>query len=163
MPHQVFVSVTEQVIALGAVRAEIKRVEDTHQFREPVLHLLPATEFTFIIEISGINDTFEVICLGESCDDFVDFIADFLVALECRHIREPAAFRHDKRARCPGIFIRDIFHKQQRQDVVFILRGIHPAAELVAALPEGGIKLRFFKCHVVSFQTRAKSARLQNF
>lgn len=115
MWHGVLVRVTEQVMAFGAVRAEIKGVEDTHQFREPVLHLLPAAEFTFVIEICRINDTFEVIRLGESCDDFVDFIADVLMALECYYIGEPAAFWHDERAVRPGIFIRDIFHKQQRR------------------------------------------------
>ena len=37
--------------------------------------------------------------------------------------------------------VRDVLHEQQRQDVILLLRGIHPTAQLIAALPQRAVKL----------------------
>ena len=38
--------------------------------------------------------------------------------------------------------VRDVLHEQQREDVVLVLRGVHAAAQLVAALPERAVEVR---------------------
>lgn len=40
MPHQVFVSVAQQVVAAGAIAAEVQPFEDGDQLGEPVHHFL---------------------------------------------------------------------------------------------------------------------------
>ena len=45
------------------------------------------------------------------------------------------------------IFVGNVLHEQQGQDVVLVLRRVHAAAQLVAALPERGVKLGFLQCH----------------
>ena len=46
-----------------------------------------------------------------------------------------------------GVFVADVFHEQQDEDVVLVLAGIHAAAQFVAAGPEGGIEFGFLEGH----------------
>ena len=61
--HQVLVGVAKQVIAFGAVAAEIQAgvFEDGHQVGEALLHLLAATKFVSVVEIGGVDDAFEIV------------------------------------------------------------------------------------------------------
>ena len=43
----------------------------------------------------------------------------------------------------PAYLVRDVLHEEQREDVVFVLRRVHAAAQLVAALPERGVEVGF--------------------
>jgi hypothetical protein len=43
-----------------------------------------------------------------------------------------------------GVAITDLFHKQQHEDVVLVLRCVHAAPQFVARSPEGGIKHGLF-------------------
>ena len=133
VPHQVLVGVAQQVVALGPIGAEVERGEDGDQLGESVLHLFAAAQLGFVIEIGLVDDTLEVVGLGEPGDDFVDLVANLLVALELHHVGKTAPGGHVKER--IGL-VRDVLHEQQRQDVVLVLRGIHAAAQLVAALPE---------------------------
>jgi len=147
--HQVLVGVAQQVVALSPVGAEIKAVEDRHQLREPVLHLLARAELAFVVEVGLVDDALEVVGLGESGDDLVDLVADLLVALQRDHVGEARALRNiDQRALGAGCLVRHILHEEQRQDVVLVLRGVHAAAQLVAGLPEGGVELGFLQGHI---------------
>ena len=137
MPHQVLVGVAQQVVALGPVGAEVETLEYGDQLGEPVLHLLAGAEFAFVVEVGLIDDILEIVGLGELTDDLVDLVADLLVALELYHVGETAVRGHyDERVGLAGVLVRDVLHEQQRQDVILILRGVHAAAQLVAALPE---------------------------
>ena len=53
VPHQVFVGVAEDVVALGAVLREIERriLEDGDEVGEPVHHLLAAAELCRVVEV----------------------------------------------------------------------------------------------------------------
>src|SRR5690606_40387900 len=59
------------------------------------------------------------------------------------------------------VLIRDILHKEHGQHIVFVLTGIHTAAQLVAAGPKGGVKFGFLNGHGCSLQDR-KSTRLNS-
>ena len=47
-----------------------------------------------------------------------------------------------------GVLVGDVLHEQQDEDVVLVLRGIHAAAQLVAACPEGAVEFGFLDGHV---------------
>ncbi len=44
-----------------------------------------------------------------------------------------------------GVFVADVFHEQQDEDVILVLTGVHAAAERVAALPKGAVEFGFFQ------------------
>ena len=43
--------------------------------------------------------------------------------------------------------VRDVLHEQQDEDVVLVLRCVHAAAELVAALPQCAVELGLLDRH----------------
>ena len=135
--HQVLVGVAQQVIAGGAVGAEVERSEDGYQLGEAILHLLACPQLRLVVEIGLVDDALQLIRLGQLADDLVDLVADLLVTLQAHHIGETAALGdHDQRIGIPGVLVRHIFHKEQREDVVLVLRSVHAAAQFIAALPE---------------------------
>ena len=153
MPHQVLVGVAEQVVALGADAAEVEVVEDRDQLGEPVLHLLALAELLLVVEVGQVDDLLQVVGLGEPADDLVDLVADLLVALERDHVVERAARRDVDQAVRVGLrLVRHVLHEQQRQDVVLVLRGVHAAAQLVAALPERAVEVRLLQGHSLTPQ-----------
>ena len=159
MAHQVFVGIPHDVVALGAVAAEVERwvVEDGDQIGESVNHVLALAEFVGVVEIGNINHTLEVIGFRELADDLVDFVADFLVALERDHVGKTAALGNvEQVVLLTGGLIGDVFHEQQDEDVILVLRSVHPPAQFVATCPEGGIKFRFLDCHGGSLLSRPK-------
>ena len=154
--HQVFVGVAEEVVALGAVAAEIQLrvVEDRDQVGEPIHHLLALAQLCRIVEVGLIDHALEVVGLGELGDDLVDLVADLLVALERDHVGEAAALGDlDQRVFLARVFVGDVLHEQQDEDVVLVLRGVHAAAQLVAAFPEGAVEFGFLDGHVISCWT----------
>ena len=71
-----------------------------------------------------------------------------LSPLSAHHVGEAAALGHlDERVGLAGVLVRDVLHEEQRQDVVLVLRGVHAAAQFVAALPEGAVELGFLEGH----------------
>ena len=72
--------------------------------------------------------------------------------LSGEHVVERAALGHVDQAVGIGLgLVRDVLHEQQRQDVVLVLRGVHAAAQLVAALPQRAIQVRLLQRHVPPF------------
>jgi hypothetical protein len=53
----------------------------------------------------------------------------------------------EKSVLLPGVFVGNVFHEQQDEYVVLVLRSVHAAAQLVAARPMRGIEFRFFDGH----------------
>ena len=112
---------------------------------EPVHHLLAFAKLVFVVEISNVNDALKLVLLRQSGDDLVDPVADFLIALELDHVGKRAAFGYmDQGIGVPGVFVGDVFDEKQGEHKVLVLGCIHPAAQLVAALPEGGVEFGFF-------------------
>ena len=150
--HEEFVGVAQEVIALGAVGAEVERliVEDGDEVGEAVHHLLALAEFVGVVEVGRLvgHEEIEVVGLGQGADDLVDLVADFLVALEPGHVGEAAAFGNlDNRVGLAGVLVGDVLHEEQREDVVLVLRGVHAAAQFVATGPEGGVEFGFLEGH----------------
>ena len=147
MAHQVFVGVAQQVVALGAVAAEIQPLEDGHQLGEPVHHLLALAELFLVVEVGDVDRALEaVVGVGQLADDLVDLVADLLVALGRHHVGKAAAGGHvDQGVGITGVFVGDVFDEQQDEDVILVLAGIHAAAQLVAGFPEGGIEFGFLE------------------
>ena len=141
VPHQVFVGVAEDVIAFGAVLREVEGgvLEDGDEVGEPVHHLLAAAELRRVVEVGHIG---QLVGVGQRPDDLlVDLIADVGLALEGDHVLEAGARRdHDRGEGHSGVLVADVLHEEQHKDVVFVLRGVHAAAQFVTAGPEGGVE-----------------------
>ena len=48
----------------------------------------------------------------------------------------------------PGVLVGDVLDEEQDEDVVLVLRGVHAAAQLVAACPEGAVEFGFLDGHL---------------
>ena len=67
-------------------------------------------------------------------------------AVKGDHVREAGPFRdRDRGIRDARVFITDVFHEQQHENIVLVLAGIHAATQLVATGPEGGVEFRFLE------------------
>ena len=57
VPHQVFVGVAEDVVAVGAVLTEVERLvfKDGDEVGEPLDHLLAAAELSGIVEVRHVG------------------------------------------------------------------------------------------------------------
>ncbi len=78
----------------------------------------------------------------------VDFVADLFIALERDHVGKAAALGDfDQRVGLTGVFVGDVFDEEQDEDIILVLRGVHPPTEFVAAFPERTIQFTFLDCH----------------
>ncbi|MNO68732.1 hypothetical protein D3C76_595710 [compost metagenome] len=146
--HQVFVGITQQVIPFGAVGRQIQPLEDSHQLGETVDHLLALAEFVFIVEVGNGDHPLEIVGGGQRTDDGVDPLANLLAALERHHVvKARPGWYLDHGVRVALGLVGDVFHKQQGQHIVLVLGGIHPAAQLIAAGPEGGVEFVLLDSH----------------
>ena len=151
VPHEVLVRVAQEVVAVGAVGAEVEPLEDPDQLREAVLHLLALAELALVVEIGLVDHPLEeeIVGVGEPADDLVDPVTDLLGPLEIDHVGEASPGRHRDvgEVAAPGVLVRDVLHEEQREDVVLVLGRVHAAAQLVAALPERGVEVGFSEGH----------------
>ena len=143
--HQVFVGVAQQVVALGAVAAEVQRrskMATSLESRSTIS--LPLPSLSSSLKSATSMTPLRSFASASLADDLVDLVADLLVALERDHVGEAAALGHvDQGVRLAGVLVGDVLHEQQDEDVVLVLGGIHAAAQLVAGLPEGGVEFGF--------------------
>jgi hypothetical protein len=121
-------------------------LKDSNKIGEPVHHLLATAELRGIIEVRKIG---KFVGVGQRGDDFlVDIVADTRLALKGNHVLEARALGNaDRRIRRAGVLVANVFDEQQHQDVVLVLARIHPAAQLIAARPEGGVEFAFLYRH----------------
>ena len=141
--HEVLIRIAQEIVALGAVLAEVEAgvLEDRHQVGEAIHHLFAAAQLVRVVEIGDVDRTLEVVGLGQPGDDLVDLVADLLVPLERDHVGKAAAgWNLDQRIGLAGISVRDVFDEEQDEDVILVLRSVHPAAQFVAAFPEGAVE-----------------------
>ena len=71
-------------------------------------------------------------------------------ACEGDHVGEAGAFGDDDgrgEVVGVGVFVGDVFDEEHEEDVVFVLTGVHAAAEFIAGGPEGGVEVGFFDGH----------------
>jgi len=150
VPHEVFVGVAEQIIALGTVTAKVEGrvVENGDEVRQSIHHVFTLAQFVRVVEVRNVDHALEIIRLGQLRDDLVHPLANFLIPLERNHVGETATLGHVEQViLLAGGFIRDVFHEQQDEDIILVLRGVHAAAQFIATGPEGAIKFGFFNSH----------------
>ncbi|OQB36471.1 MAG: hypothetical protein BWY09_01923 [Candidatus Hydrogenedentes bacterium ADurb.Bin179] len=146
--HQVFIGIAKQVVAVGTVAPELQPLENGHEVGQTVHHGLAPAQFICIIEIRQVNHTGQAVRLRQPVKDLVDAVANLLVALQRRHGGKTTVLRHlEKRPLLPGILVRNILDEQQHQHIILVLGRIHPAAQFIAAFPQGSIQFRFLQRH----------------
>ena len=60
-----------------------------------------------------------VIGLRQATDDLIHLVANFLVAIQCHHVAEPAALGHVKQGiLLTGVFVGDVFDEEENEDVI---------------------------------------------
>jgi hypothetical protein len=97
-------------------------------------------EFVRVVEIRKITAGQAGIGVDERLDHlFIDLVHDVAVAPEGDHVLEAGPLRNgDGRGEIirVAVFIGDVFDEQHEQDVVFVLTGVHAAAQFIAGGPE---------------------------
>jgi hypothetical protein len=53
----------------------------------------------------------------------------------------------------PSVFVANVLNEEQDEDVVLVLAGVHAAAQLIAARPQGGIQFGFLERHSLTRQS----------
>ena len=148
VPHQVFVGVAKDVVAVATVPGEVESfvLEDGDQVGEPVDHLLAAAELRRVVEVRHVG---QLVGVRQRADDLrVDLIADVRLAFECDQISETSPVRNRDRGERPaGVLVGDVLDEQQNEDVVLVLAGVHAAAEGVATRPERGVEFGLLQGH----------------
>ena len=98
---------------------------------------LPSPSFCGVVEVRKVGLRQLLVGRGQRGDDLlVDLVADVRLALQGDHRLEAGTLRNlDRRKRLPLELVADVLDEQQRQDVVLVLAGIHPAAKCIAARP----------------------------
>ena len=138
VPHQVFVSIPEDIVPIGSVLGEVQCgvFEDRDQVREAIDHFLARTELRGIVEVGHVR---QLVRAGQWGDDlFVDLVPDIGFAFEGDHVLEARLLGYfDRSERLAGVLVADVFDEQQDQHIVFVLARIHAATEFIAARPEG--------------------------
>ena len=149
VPHQVFVGVAKDVIAVRAVLREIERrvLKDGDEVGE-AFHLgFAVAELGGVVEVRHVG---QLVGVGQRSEDLlVDLVANVGLALERDHVLEARAIGNgDRRVGHARVFVADVFHEQQHQDIVLVLAGIHAAAQLIATGPERAVEFRLLQSHV---------------
>ena len=153
MNTPVFVGIAQEIVAFGAVAAEIqfRLVKNGDQFGKPFDHLATGAQLCRVVEVGLIDDALQTIGFGQLADDLVDLVANLLVALEGNHVGKAPAFGNlDHGVFLTGIFVGDILYEEQDQDVVLVLAVIHASAKLIATFPKRTVKFRFLDSHLFS-------------
>lgn len=130
-------------------------MEDRNEVAEFFHLVLAIAEFARIVKIGKVTASEAGVRINEWLDDLrVDFVADVVLALESDHVLEARAlgdFDWGFKSIVVAVFIGDVFDEKHEQDVILVLRSIHPAAQFIAGGPKGRVEIRFLNGHEVSF------------
>ena len=143
VPHEILVSIAEDVVVIRAVFREIQLglLEDGDKVGEPLDHGVSLAELVGVVEVREVALGQPGVGLDEGLDDvLVDPVADVGLALEGDHVLEAGARRDGhRRGHVIGVavFVGDVFDEQHEEDVILVLGSIHAAAQFVARGPEG--------------------------
>ena len=151
--HQVFVSVAQKVVALGAVAAGSRAPDcrrcDTRLERRSTISL-PLPSLSASLKSATSITPLRSLASARLADDLVHLVADLLVALQRHHVGKSAALGHvEQGILLAGVFVGDVFDEQENEDVILVLRGVHAPAQLVAAFPERAVKFGFLDGHSI--------------
>ena len=142
--HKILIRITENIITTGLVTSEIKfrTLKNGNKSGEFIHHLVALAKFGFVVKMSVIYDTAELIVfrIGKLGNDFVHFLTDIFISFNCNKVVKASAFR-DCNIRVLYTFelVGYIFNEQKCQNVILVLRGIHTSTKLIAACPQGTV------------------------
>lgn len=144
VPHQIFVGVAQNIIAIGPVLRKVEGVtlKDPDQVAQPFGFFFPIAQLAGLVEVREIRPVQLVVRRHQGRDDLlVDLVPDIRLALQLSHVPKAAALGdRDRGKRLTGVLVRDVLQEQQHEDVILVLTGIHPTAQLIAASPKGRIQ-----------------------
>ena len=88
VPHQVFVSIAQQVVAVSSVGSKIKFwfVEDFDELGKTIHHGFAFAKFVVVVEVGDINDSTQVVGGSKFANDDIHLFADVLFAGEGNHV-----------------------------------------------------------------------------
>jgi len=143
--HQILVGIAENIVPLCPIFGKIKRriFKNGDEVGERIDLVLAAAKLGVVVEVRHVGEL--VGARQRPKNTLVDLVADVGFAFEGNHIPEACALGNGYGSiEDTSIFIADILDKKQDKHIVFILAGIHTAAQFVTALPQGGVEFRFF-------------------
>ena len=138
LAHQVFISVSDNIITLCLVLREVefRALEDRDKVGQLIDHFLTASEFLLIVKMRNINNTLKVsVLICKAGYNLVHALADILLSLKRNKVIKGAArpllwigifimcLVKDLNVLVVSFilkFISDILHKKKRQDIVLI-------------------------------------------
>ncbi len=149
--HQILVGIAENIVPLCSIFGEIKHriLKNGDEVGERIDLVLAAAKLGVVVEVRHIGELVGARQRPENL--FIDLVANVGFAFEGNHIPEACPLGNGYGSiEHTGIFVADIFDKKQDKHIVFILAGIHAAAQFVTTLPQGGVEFRFFEGHGLS-------------
>ena len=144
MPHEVFVGIAQDVVAIGPVFREIERLslEDSDKIRQSFDLFHAIAQFDRVVKVGKVR--LRKLLVGRRPRGnhlLVDLVANVRLAFERNHRCKAGTLGDfDRRVGLTIELVTDVFDEQQRQDVVFVLASIHAAAQLIATRPKRRIK-----------------------
>lgn len=120
--HQIFIGVAQNVVAIGAVFREVQLfpAEDVDQGGQGADHFLVFAELLCVVEEGSVDHPGKLVFLRDPGDDLVHPLADILGPAQGFHVIEGRACGNfDQRIGLTGA-VRDVFHEQEGEDVIFI-------------------------------------------
>ena len=149
VPHEVLVGVPQQVVVLGPVAAEVqgRLVELPQQRTDPVDQFPALAELLVVVEAGEVDHALQPVGAGDGGDLLVDLLPDVLRPGQRDKVGVPAAAGHlDQPAAGLGP-VGNVLHEQQHEDVVLVLRGVHPAPQRIALRPQRPVQLALLDGH----------------
>ena len=113
MAHQVFVGITQEVVAVGLVARQIQHFKVADEVAQAVHHVFAAAELVGVVEVGLVNYALQVVGGGDFGDDLVELVADFLVVFQRGDVGEGTACGDVYQAAVVlPCFVGDVFEKQ---------------------------------------------------
>ena len=136
--HEIFVGVTDDVIAAGAIALEVngRIFEYGDQSGHLVHQFLARTKFVRVIEIDVWQSAGKMVVLQELLEDFIHRLRHIRCVFCLNEFIERRALVYRKiGAPLPFVSVGHIFKKQQHKNIILIAGRLHASPKFIASLP----------------------------
>jgi len=136
--HQVFIGIAKQVVTICTVLGEIQRrvFKDGDQVGKAFNLFLAVTQFGWIVKVRHIRELIGLCQWPQNL--LVNLVANISRSLQSHHVGKAGTLGNSYRSiGLTGVLVADVLNEQKHQHVVFVLAGIHAAAQFVTGLPKG--------------------------
>ena len=131
LTHQIFVCIANKIVVFSTVfgKIQFRTAENLNELTELFNHLIALAELVGVIERNLVNNATQIIGCCQLCNNLIDAFSDVLLADQLDHIVKATTLRDfDVGIVLTCEFVRNVFHEQKGEDIIFILRGIHAAS-----------------------------------